>query len=140
MTSELEKLLDILENEKESSPKKERRYMKKRNYEVERFIRKNEIAPGNIKVPTYIIYYHYCIWSRNDWSKKWGKNEFFRFFGQFFVQKRSGYQRFYLLNDSLDLSEEIQKRARSHAEKRQKNKKKPKKVSSIGKEYEPKES
>ena len=138
--SELKELLDILNKEAGNKKPKERRYCKKRNYEVERFIRKKQIAPGNIKFPTYLIYYHYCLWTQHDWSKKWGKTEFFRYFSKFFVQKRSGHQRYYLLNDSLEITEEIQKRAINHAKSRQKNKKKPKKVPCIGKEHEPEKS
>jgi hypothetical protein len=108
---ELEKLIEEEEQEKKVSeaPRKDRE-----NKDVLRFIRKFQIAPGPNKVPTYLIYHQYKDWQHTTWKKPWGKEEFFRTFKKHFEQKRSGNQRFYMINDGLDLSERAYEKAKKY--------------------------
>ena len=142
--TELQELLDLIEQE---LPKTKKQYdpSKRRNKEVERFIRRLGIEPGNNKVPTYLIYHQYCRWCPKNWTHKWGKTEFFRFFSKYFAQKRSGNQRFYMINDALDLSDEAKRKAKFHAKRqkkgtKRKKSKRTKAVSSIGEGSKPQES
>lgn len=142
--TELQELLDLIEKE---VPKKKKIYdpSKRRNKDVERFIRKSGLQPGDIKVPTYLIYHQYCRWCPKNWAHKWGKTEFFRFFSKYFEQKRSGNQRFYMVNDALDLSDTAKRKAKSHAKRQKKGTKRKKstgkkEISSSGEGSEPQES
>jgi hypothetical protein len=127
-------LFDLLEKEqkKKTAPVSTSKNGRE-NKDVLRFIRKKELERGEIKVPTYVIYYHYAIWRQSQWGKPYGKEEFFRTFKQRFEQKRSGNQRFYMINDALDLSNELYEKAKKYDQKwqnRSKNKKAKSKVSS----------
>lgn len=98
---------------------------KRENRDVLAFIRKFELAPGDNKVPNYVIYHQFAIWANaTNWRKVWGKEEFFRTFKKHFEQKRSGNQRFYLINDGLDLSDEMYERAKKYDQKHQKRQQK----------------
>lgn len=98
---------------------------KRENKDVLAFIRKHELAPGINKVPNYVIYHQFALWANStNWRKVWGKEEFFRTFKKHFEQKRSGNQRFYLVNDGLDLSDEMYERAKKYDQKHQKRKQK----------------
>lgn len=116
---ELEKLLEEEESkqEVENLPPKERV-----NKDVLRFIRNTGVAPGDNKVPTYVIYYHFIKWCKPKWVRLWGKEEFFRTFKKHFEAKRHGNQRFYMINDALDLSSEFYEKAKKYDYKWQKRK------------------
>ena len=129
-------IFDLLEEEQKrnavpaSTPKTS---SGRENRDALRFIRKFGIERGEIKVPTYVIYYHFMKWHHTQFGKLWGKEEFFRTFKKYFEQKRSGNQRFYMINDALDLSDETYEKAKKYDTKWQKrgNKKVKNKVSSL---------
>ncbi|MHA1305454.1 MAG: hypothetical protein ACTSPI_17280, partial [Candidatus Heimdallarchaeaceae archaeon] len=90
-----EELLEIVHKQKRSNAPKKREY---NNKGVLRFIKKYNILQGDIKVPTYRIYYEYqVLWSQEHTTRKITKVEFFRNFNKHFKQTRHGDQRFYCL-------------------------------------------
>jgi len=111
---DIDELFKLIEREQEKKVVSEAPRKDRENKDVLRFIRKFQIAPGENRVPTYLIYYHYKEWQRTTWKKPWGKEEFFRTFKQHFEQKRSGNQRFYMINDGLDLSERAYEKAKKY--------------------------
>lgn len=131
-------LYELLERE-ETKAKPKKPFKHKENSQVLRFIRHHQLAPGDNKVPTYLIYYHYIKWFprvRTNEAKHWGKEEFFRTFKKHFEQRRNGNQRFYMINDGLDLSDETYEKAKKYDTKWQKrkvhkDKKRKNKVSSL---------
>lgn len=120
---ELQKLLEEEENKKEKSIPQAKEY---ENKDVLKFIRNTGLSPGDNKVPTYMIYYHFIKWCNPRWGTLWGKEEFFRTFKKHFQLKRSGHQRYYMINDALDLSNEIYEKAKKYDQKWQKRKKQKK--------------
>lgn len=72
--------------------------------EVEEFIREFKIHSGIDRIPTHIIYYTY----RERFNGEMSKIAFFRAFKKLgFIQKRTGKQRVYLLDESsFDMSRE----------------------------------
>jgi hypothetical protein len=131
MNETKQKLFDLLEEEqtKENAvPTSETTSSGRENKDVLKFIRKLDIQPGTNKVPTYIIYYQFAQWHQTQWRNLWGKEEFFRTFKKHFEQKRSGNQRFYMINDALDLSDEMYEKAKKYDQKYQKRNKKVKKI------------
>lgn len=114
-TNNIDDLLAIIEED--ASPKKEDspQESKRQNKKVIRFIKEKEIKVGTVKIPTYIIYYHFAQWCSGE---RPGKTEFFRTFSQFFEQKRNTKQRYYLLNDSLEIGYEIEQKANHFKSKR----------------------
>lgn len=115
-------LYDLLQEEEEKKTPTHNTF--KENKDVIKFIRKSGITSGSNKVPTYVIYYHFIKWTKKTWTKQWGKTEFFRTFRKYFELKRSGHQRYYLVNDALDLSDELYEKAKKYDTKWQKNRKK----------------
>lgn len=107
-------LLDLLREEQEKGSSLKIPKVKKENKDVLRFIKRFELVPGQKKVPTYLIYYQYKEWQRSTWKKPWGKEEFFRTFKKHFEQKRSGNQRFYMIEGNLDLSKEAYDKAKKY--------------------------
>jgi hypothetical protein len=127
----LEELTTILEKESEkSTPIKA--YKSGENKDVLKFIRKTGLQAGDNKVPTYVIYYHFILWCRHFWIHLWKKQEFFRTFSKHFQIRRSGHQRYYMINDSLDLSKEFYEKAKKYDNKYKKRvkQKRKKQVSS----------
>ncbi|NJN50297.1 MAG: hypothetical protein HC798_03975 [Polaribacter sp.] len=113
MSTEInDELLRLLEEEesKSSSPS----LKSKENSSVMFFIKKFNVTPGDFKVPTYVIYFHYRTWRMSIGKKSSGKEEFFRTFKKHFKQKRSGNQRFYMINNSLDISPELKVKAKHY--------------------------
>lgn len=124
---ELDEILKLLEEEEEKRKKAPLTSKDKReNKDVLKFIRNNKIAPGENKVPNYLIYYHWIHWARRHWLRIWGKQEFFRTFKKYFEPKRSGHQRYYMINDALDQSDEMYEKAKKYDKKWQKPRKKSK--------------
>jgi len=71
------------------------------------FIRTFMIQPGEIRVPTYKIYHEYFVkWTGRRRMDKLGRHSFFKVFKKYFKLVRWGYQRYYLLNNCFDLSNE----------------------------------
>lgn len=130
MNEQKKKLFELLEEEQNANavPTSLPTSGERENKDVLKFIRKFDLQPGSNKVPTYMIYYHFAQWHRGQWRSLWGKEEFFRTFKKHFEQKRSGNQRFYMINDALDLSEEMYEKAKKYEQKWQKRGKKVKKV------------
>ena len=117
--NELHKLLEEEGTKATSSPIKGLE-----NKEVLKFISNTQIKPGSHKVPGYIIYYHFVKWcSTSAFRRKWKKEAFFREFKKHFELKRTGKQRCYLIDESLDLSLETIEKAREYDEKYEKNNK-----------------
>lgn len=82
--------------------------IKKEYEQMNAFILEKEIYPGNIRIPTYKIYYEYVTHFKEP---KLSKIEFFRTFSQHFKSTRDGIGRYYLLNSCFDLSEEAMQKA-----------------------------
>jgi len=81
----------------------------KENYipsHITRFCRKLQLRHGENKVPSYVIFMTYMRWKGYPSKKKYKPIGFFRYFCKLFKLKRHGNQRYYLLNDSFDLSKE----------------------------------
>lgn len=87
---------------------------------VLKFIQKFQIQVGKCKVPTYKIYHDYLV--NTDSRYKLSKVEFFRQFNKYFDRVRHGSQRFYLLNDCFDLSQNSLEKAKRYDEKKQRSK------------------
>ena len=81
-----------------------------------KFIQTFSIAQGEIKYPNYVIFYHFRLWcSIKNYYQKIGLTEFFRTFNKYFNQVRTGRQRYYLLNDSLEMDDETLRKAKQHS-------------------------
>lgn len=130
MNEQKKKLFELLEEEQKANtvPTSTQASGERENKDVLKFIRKFDLKPGSNKVPTYMIYYQFAQWHQKQWRNLWGKEEFFRTFKKHFEQKRSGNQRFYMINDALDLSEEMYEKAKKYEQKWQKRGKKVKKI------------
>lgn len=112
-----EELLEIIRKQKTSKSSAKRVYT---SSSVTKFIRKYEIYSGDIKIPTYRIYFEYLKkWSQECQSRKLSKVEFFRNFNQHFTQKRNGNQRFYCLNNCMDMSDAAMMEALAYDMKKQ---------------------
>ena len=139
---ELEALLqEEIEGPKEVEAPEKPRY---ENKDVMRFIRNNNIVSGTEKVPSYVIFYAFGQWvRRHAGTRVWGKEEFFRTFKQHFEQKRTGRQRYYLINKemtNLDFSQEFYERAKRYEERHNKKRKesaREREISSTRQEQEP---
>ena len=114
-----DELVKLIEEEQKPRPKAKKKDRSSRGRWVNKFIKEHNIETGPLKVPTYVIYYHFAKWADGGWAKRYSKIEFFRNFNKHFEQKRSGHQRYYMINDSLELSEEIYEKAKKHQTKRQ---------------------
>ena len=116
MSTELtnEELYDLLkkaDDNKLKRPKKEYGV----NKSVKAFAEKLGIQSGDIKVPTYKIFYEYYVkWTSRNRADKIGRHAFFREFNKIFQSYRNGRQRYYWLNDCFDMSEEEMKKAYRH--------------------------
>ncbi len=133
MNEEKKKLFELLEEEQTKGNavlSSNQTAGERENKDVLKFIRKLGIEPGTNKVPTYMIYYQFAQWHQTQWRNLWGKEEFFRTFKKHFEQKRSGNQRFYMINDALDLSDEMYEKAKRYDKKYQNRSKKVKKSKS----------
>jgi hypothetical protein len=115
-----EELLRLLEEEEGPKPKKRKPKDRK---EVMKFIRDMGIEPGHTKVSTDLIYYNFVKWTENTWAKKRSKIDFFRTFSRHFEQHRKTKQRYYLINDVLDTSEEMERKAIRYNEREYEKKK-----------------
>jgi hypothetical protein len=95
---------------------------------VKKFIKEHNITPGQTKVPSYVIFYHYRrVWRLQ--GNKVNKIVFFRNFNKLFDQYRTKSTRYYLLNEGIfDLSQEDLNEAKESDKRYEKKiKKKPKK-------------
>lgn len=120
-TEDLMNMVD-LEADRPNLTKKEKK--RKENETVLAFIRAKSITSGLVRVPTYKIFHEYQVmWTARNRNDKIGRTGFFRIFSRYFEQIRTGKQRYYLLNDCFDMSEESMKRAENHknVNKRKKN-------------------
>jgi len=107
--SEEDLLKVIREHRRQNRPATKRDYS---DPSTVKFIQSYDIQSGEIKVPTYRIYYEYFrVWTAMASTDKVSKIEFFRNFNQYFTQKRNGNQRFYCLNECLDMSEDMMLKA-----------------------------
>lgn len=115
MNKSVEELLSIIEPSEEDGVQNKNKGKKKNNTKnrtVDDFISEMGIEPGPNKVKTSVIYYmYYVVWRENLQRKKASKIAFFRHFATKFPLKRDGKQRYYLLNDSLNIDNAILKRA-----------------------------
>jgi hypothetical protein len=128
---DLDELNKLIEQEEEL--KKPTVQPKEReNKDVLKFIRDHQLTPGENKVPTYVIYYVFTRWTLKKWKRRWKKEEFFRTFKKHFEQKRHGNQRFYMVNDAIELTDELYEKAKKYDKtyKRKKDKKSKIKTSS----------
>ena len=91
------------------------------NRTVLRFIEDTKVRPGEHRVPTYVIYYIFCKWIRKTQRRPVGKEGFFRTFKTKFDLKRSGKQRYYMVNDAWELTEELYEKAETHRKSYQKD-------------------
>lgn len=110
MSRDLKELMELLAEEE--SKQEETKDSVRR--EVRAYIEKTGIESGDVKVPTYLIYYHFCDWVNNSWYTRLGRTEFFRQFNKLFDPARSGKQRYYWLNDALPSDDEYKAKAKAH--------------------------
>ena len=117
---ELNELLRLIEKEAQEQTKtpvqKSRKF--KENPSVKRFIRLHNVEKGDLRIPTYLIYYFYGQWCLEQRIKKLGKEGFFRTFAKYFEAGRTGHRRFYYLNDCFKYNEEILEHAKSYNRKK----------------------
>ena len=66
--SDIEELHKLLEEEEANLDPTPVPAKKRENKDVLRFIRKVGLAPGDNKVPTYVIYYHFIKWCKPVWG------------------------------------------------------------------------
>jgi hypothetical protein len=118
---ELIKLAEKAEEKKKSSRS---RGEHKEHSSVSRFIREFGVRPGTDLVPNYVIFYTYRVkWKGLPPEKKTNKINFFRAFNKQFTQKRTGRQRYYLLDGStFDTSREGIEEAKFYEQKTRKAK------------------
>ena len=112
--NELLKLLDSEETPIEKVKVEDPTSIRRQNKDVLNFIRKMEIDRGFKKYPSYLIYYHYAIWARVTGRKKFSSIEFFKTFKQLFTQKRTGKQRYYLINEKLEINDDLLEKAKKY--------------------------
>lgn len=127
-----EELLKLLNEEQDQTPKKKKPKDRK---DVMMFIRHFQIEQGQTRVSTDLIYYNFIKWTKVSWARKTSKIDFFKTFSKYFTQVRTGKQRYYLINDVLDTSEETERMAVRYNQ-REYDKKKQDKVSSTGRNEE----
>jgi hypothetical protein len=128
---DLDELKNLIEREEESK-KPSAQPKERENKDVLKFIRDTQLAPGNNKIPTFVIYYVFTRWNLKHWRRRWRKEEFFRTFKKHFEQKRSGNQRYYMINDAIEVTKELYEKAEKYDKtyKRKKDKKRKIEVSS----------
>jgi len=105
---ELEELL-----KEENTPTRPAR-KQHQNRTVLKFIEESRVRPGEYRVPTFVIYYLFSTWVNRTKRKNVGKEAFFRTFKQHFEQVRYGKQRYYLVNDAWELTDELYEKAKTH--------------------------
>lgn len=90
-----------LAEESQNTPKR-----KFKDTTVSNFLVSMGIESGNIKVPSYLIFYVYKkIWAGS--RKTVSKIQFFRILKHSFSQVRTGRQRYYLLNDTININDKL---------------------------------
>jgi hypothetical protein len=114
---DIDELLSLIEEDDEvvTPEEDESSKLKRVNSRVLRFIKEKDVKTGGAKIPTFVVYYHYAMFAG---VSRVGKTEFFRTFGQYFEQKRTKNQRFYLLDPELNLSREETEQAKKFKSKR----------------------
>tara|TARA_R100001086_G_scaffold249698_1_gene190430 strand:+ start:4498 stop:4935 length:438 start_codon:yes stop_codon:yes gene_type:complete len=127
----IDELLELAENAKKEKAKR-KRGESKQHKSVSRFIEEYPIKPGTDLVPNYVIFYTYRIlWKGLTHSNKCNKIVFFRNFNKQFNQKRTGKQRYYLVDaSSFDLTREGIEEAKYYDRRYQKENKKKQEKSS----------
>jgi hypothetical protein len=128
----LQELQDMLKEAELSASVSTDKYSSTNNKSVHQFVAAMEIGEGGEKVPTYLIYFNYVVWCREQYKKFCGNTEFFRTFKKYCRLSRQGRQRYYLLNETnkLNTSEEFNEKAKNF-------KTKPKSISSTKQEAKP---
>lgn len=109
----------------ESKSKPTRKRLEKHTNTL-RYIREFNFEAGTMKVPTYVIFWHYRIkWEGPDRHQKANKTVFFRTFNQNFPSYRNGKQRYYLLKEGvIEVTPEIIKEAKLYDQTKWKRKNK----------------
>lgn len=98
--------IDELLEKAEQKQKKPRRSENHRD--VQRYIEAMKIETGTTAVPTYVIFYHYrSIYDGSHFNTKANKTVFFRTFGKRFPTYRKNKQRYYLINDFIQITDEL---------------------------------
>lgn len=125
-TDDILKLLEEAENKNSASkPTKA-----KRHYSIKKFIRDFKIVPGNNRTPITLIYFHYSKFCTKYNYPKRSKIEFGRQISELFQQVRTGRERFYMIDSTLEDNPPLREKARKHAkawQNKTKAEKKPKK-------------
>ena len=120
MSTELDKLMDLLEKRVE-----EKRKTVKQNKldSCDRFVTKHKIKQGSLRIPVFVIFYTYMkVYKAAPLEEKWSRRHFFRLFKKKFEQRRTGKQRYYLLDaDCFDMSREGKLRAKKYDEEYRRN-------------------
>lgn len=85
---------------------------------VERFLQDNNVGPGLVKYPTYVVYYIYCDFCRThnytNISNRASRVQFGRLAAKLFDRVRHGKQRFYMLSDFVEMTPELMAKAKDH--------------------------
>jgi len=128
----LQELIELANNAKKEKEKselsKEEEISDIKVPSVQKFINQMHIKPGIELIPNYMIFYYYRVkWEGMQPPHKTNKIVFFREFNKMFKQKRTGKQRYYLLDsDTFDTSRKGMEEA-NYYEKTYQNKKVKKK-------------
>lgn len=124
MSTSTEDLLKLLEEaENKTSPSNEERPV---DYTISGFIKKNELIQGQMRYPTFLVYYLYCQYCGTVGKNRLSKIEFGRQFSKSFNKGRTGKQRYYFLNSKLPKDKLLIEKARRHEQNWQNKTKKEK--------------
>lgn len=100
----IEELLEIVE--KNSKEEVHNNFAEDKTH-FPKFIAEFSIKPGKTKYPTFIIYYYYKKMFKPSSRYKMSKIDFFRKFSKVYVQKRTNKQRYYLLDSTMEINDDI---------------------------------
>lgn len=117
--------IDDLIARAENKVKRSRKY--ENNINTIRYIERVGWEAGETLVPTYVIYWHYrSVYDGCHQDNKARKVVFFRTFSKRFPKYRKNKQRYYLLNNVIEITEEVLKEAKAydknHGQRRKKKK------------------
>lgn len=113
---DLDKLLEIASKEEKGQLDTVVPDGKKSKYynDVVKYIKKNQIRSGEIRIPVYRLMYSYYVENATHSSLKASRIEFGRIMSKFFKTSRSGKYRYYLLEPFCDMSKETMKKAKKY--------------------------
>lgn len=97
------------------NPNRKIKKLRKSKYRnnVVKFLGEKGIKSGKVKVPTHRLFYEYRVnFQKDNRALKASSVEFSRILADYFDKYRDGRQRYFLINDVLDMSEEVMEKSR----------------------------